>query len=297
MKKLLLFFVLSFATASIFSTIASAQEKEKVVTGTVAFLSPGNTKFLDEYIADHLYSGNSASLGLNVKFGALYKKHDYLSWDFYYTSFTRPNLLDRTDAWKPLSNPANSQYLKLNSYNFGYGTYYHWYIAEKLMIKTGGMFDLYGAMKQAVPDAVNNATNLEGQMMLKAHGAIKYGWDFKKWSLDIHGSVTLPLVGIITADHPSEPAVSIIGANDHSVLNPVYRHIYLGSYHNFMSLDYEAGIDFVIKPCTFTLAFGSSCKWWKVNSLQNIRIINYTSFGVSFDIVSRDKIKSSNRIL
>ena len=293
MKKLLLLLAVSITSALLCSTIASAQEK--VVTGTINLLSSGKAQVLDEYMAGHLYSGKSASLGLNVKLGALYKKHDNLSWDLYHTRFTRPSLLDKQELWPSLSNPANSQYLKYNSYSFGYGTYYHWNIGEKLMIKTGGVLDMYGALKQATPDGVNNATSLEGQIMLKAHAAVKYGWDFKKWALDLHASVTLPLVGIITADHPSEPAMSILGTNDHTILNPAFRHIFLGSYHNYMSLDYEAGIDFVVKPCTITLGFGSTRKWWKVYDLQNIRKINYTTLGVSFDIVSRDKFKSSNR--
>ena len=293
MKKLLLLFAVTISTAFVGSTIASAQEK--VVTGTITFLNPGKTQVLDEYIAGHLYSGNGTSLGLNVRLGALYRKHDNLSWDCYYTSFTRPSLFDRSDAWPSLTNPANSQKLKYNSYSIGYGTYYHWNIGEKLMIKTGGVFDMYGAMKQSTPDGVNNAMNLEGQIMLKAHGAIKYGWDFKKWALDLHASVTLPLIGMITADHPSEPALSIIGKNDHSILNPAYRHIYLGSYHNYMSFDCEVGMDFVVRPCTFTLGVGTTNKWWKVNGLQNIRQITYTTLGISFDIVSRDKFKSSNK--
>ena len=43
------------------------------------------------------------------------------------------------------------------------------------MIKTGGVFDLYGAQKESLPDGVNNYMNMDGQMMLKAHAAIKYG--------------------------------------------------------------------------------------------------------------------------
>ena len=293
MKKLLLILVVSFATAVLGSTIASAQEKEKVVTGKITLLSPSSVEVLDEYIAGHLYSGSSPFLGLNLKIGALYKKHDNLSWDFYYTSYGKPRLLEK--AWPGLSDPAYSQSLSYDYYNYGYGTYYHWQFGKKLMIKTGGVFDLYGAMKESTPDGINNYLNLEGQMMLKAHAAIKYGWDFKKWALDLHGSVTLPLFGLITADHPSEPAMSIIGASDHSVMNPAFSHIFFGSYHNYMSLDYELGIDFVFKSWTLTWGFGSTRKWWNVYDIQNIRKINYTTLGFAFDIVSRNKFKSSNK--
>ena len=61
-----------------------------------------------------------------------------------------------------------------------------------------------------------------------------------------------------------------------------------------MSLDYEFGVDLVTKPCTITLGFGSTRKWWNIYDLQNIRKINYLTIGVSFDIVSREKFKSAN---
>ena len=287
MKKLLLLLALSIATTA----VASAQEK--VVTGTITFLNPSSMKVLDEFVASHEYTGSSA-IGLSVKLGAIYRRQDNLSWDLYYTGYNRPSLLDNSE-WPLLSNPASTQSLDYTVYNFGYGTYYHWQFGKKLLVKTGGILDFYGAMKEAKPDAINNALSLEGQIMLKAHAAIKYGWDFKKWALDLHASVTLPLIGMITADHPSEPALSIIGKNDHSILNPAYRHIYLGSYHNYMSFDCEVGMDFVVRPCTFTLGVGTTNKWWKVNGLQNIRQITYTTLGISFDIVSRDKFKSSNK--
>ena len=295
MKKLLFFLAVSVATTLAGSTFATAQEKEKVVTGTITFLSPSNMQVLDEYISNQLYSGNDSFLGMNVKIGALYKKHDNLSWDFSYTSYGRPSLLDKPEIWPGLSNPANTQNLSFNSYSFAYGTYYHWQFGKKLMIKAGGVFDLYGAMKETTPDGVNNYLNMEGQMMLKAHAAIKYGWDFKKWALDLRANVTLPVVGLISADHPSEPALSIIGANDHRIMYPAMNHIFVGSYHNYMSLDYEFGIDFVLKSCTLTFGFGSTSKWWNVYDVQNIRKISYTTLGIAFDIVSRNKFQSSNR--
>ena len=289
MKKLLLLLALCVATTA----VASAQEREKVVTGTISFLNPSSMLVLDEYVASHEYTGSS-TIGLSVKLGALYRRHDNLSWDLYYTGYNRPSLLDNS-AWALLSNPAKTQSLDYTVYNFGYGTYYHWQFGKKLLLKTGGMLDFYGAMKEAKPDAVNNSLSLEGQIMLKAHAAIKYGWDFKKWALDLRASVSLPLFGIITADHPSEGAVTILGGNDHSAFHPAFSHIFFGSYHNYMSLDYDLAVDFVLKPCTLSLGFGSTRKWWNVYDVQNIRTINYLSLGVSFDIVSRSQFKKSNK--
>ena len=73
------------------------------------------------------------------------------------------------------------------------------------------------------------------------------------------------------------------------------NHIFVGSYHNYMSLDYEFGIDFVLKSCTLTFGFGATNKWWNVYDVQNIRKISYTTLGIAFDIVSRNKFQSSNR--
>lgn len=284
MKKLFLLLAISIAGTFLGSTTASAQENEKVVTGSISFLVPTNMQILDEYISSHMYSYSDLSTGWEMKLGALYKKHDNLSWNLYYKSFTSASL----------ASPGKSQFLAYDGYNFGYGTYYHWNIGKKLMIKTGGMADFYGAMKKGTPDGVNNAMNLEGQIMIKAHAAIKYGWDFKKWALDLHARVSLPVVGLMTGDHPSEPALALVG-NDHNILTPAYRHIFLASYHNYMSFDYDMGIDFVCKPCTFTLGMGSTSRWWNVYDVQNLRRINYITLGVSFDLTFRSKFKSTNK--
>ena len=295
MKKLSVLIAVSIASIILGSNVAYGQENEKVVTGTITYLSPSRVEVLDEFMSSQLYTGESVFTGWNLKLGAIYKNHENLSWDLYYTSYNRPSWLDDPGVLPDMVNPANSQRLKYSLYNVGYGTYYHWQFGEKLMLKAGGMFDLYGAMKQTLPDGVNNFMNLEGQVMVKALAAIKYGWDFNKWALDLTARMSLPVVGIISADHPSEAAVSIIGSNDHSIMNPAYNHIFLASYHNYMSLDYEVGVDFVLRPCTITLGFGNTSKWWNVYDIQNIRKINYTALGVAFDIVSRDKFKSSNR--
>lgn len=292
MKKLLFFLAVTIVSIALCPAIAHAQEKEKVVTGTISYLVPSDIQMLDEYISDQMYSGFGAVTGWNIKLGAFYKKHDNLSWDLYYNSFTQSSEAEDSDSM--LSNPANSQYLQYDGYTVGYGTYYHWNIGKKLMIKAGGMFDLYGAMKKSKPDGVNNYFNMEGQVMVKGLAAIKYGWDFTKWALDLHARLSVPVVGIISGDHPSEPAVAIFG-NDHNIINPAYNHIFLASYHNYMSLDYDMGIDFVLRPCTLTLGLGSSNKWWNVYDIQNIRKINYVTLGVAFDIVSRSKFKSSNK--
>ena len=139
MKKMSLLFAASIAAAVLGSTVASAQEKEKVITGTVSMLSPSNVQVLNEYISDQLYSGSGVFTGLNVRLGALYRKHDNLSWDLYYTGFNRASALEESRQLHSLTNPANSQYLKYSSYNAGYGTYYHWNIGKKLMIKAGGI--------------------------------------------------------------------------------------------------------------------------------------------------------------
>lgn len=255
--------------------------------------SPTSVSVLDEYVSSQLYTGSGVFNGLNVKLGAFYKKHDNLSWNLYYTGFHRQKTFESLLDLETLLNPSGSQKLKYSAWNFGYGTYYHWQFDNRLMVKVGGMCDFYGEYKEASPDGINNNINMHGQIMLKANAAIKYGWEFKKWALDLRANVTIPIIGLITADHPSEPALFLLG-NDHSVMNPAMRHIFLGFYHNYMSLDYELGVDFVFKPLTLQLALGSTNRWWNVYGVQNIRKINYMSLGFAFDIVGRNKFKSSN---
>lgn len=295
MRKLSLILAACIATAALGLTKASAQEKEKVVSGTVKLLSPTNIQILDEYVSNQLYTGSNVFIGLNVKLGAIYKKQERLSWDLYYTGFNRPKWREDLggDDLGYLTNPAKTQNLKYVMYNVGYGTYYHWNFGKKLMIKAGGMFDVYGAMKNSSPDGVNNNLNFDAQLMFKGHAAIKYGWDFKKWALDIRGSLTLPAFGMMFVSHPSETILAM-GGNDHSVVKKEFRHTFLASYHNYMSLDYEIGVDFVLKPCTLSLGFYSTNKWWNAHDLQYINKINCMTLGVSFDIVSRSKFKTSN---
>ena len=273
------------------STAASAQQREKVVTGSFSYLAPSSIEMLDEYMSNQMYSGALYYSGWDIKLSALYKKYDNLSWDLYFNTLSQGNSEDISEL---MSNPSNSQYLTYNGYNLGYGTYYHWNFGRKLMIKAGGKFDLYGAKKETKPDGLDNCLNMEGQIMLKAHAAIKYGWDFKKWALDLSLRASLPMLGVITADHPSEPALALLG-NDHNILNAEYNHIFLASYHNYMSLDYEFDIDFVLRHCTLTLGIGSTNKWWNVYDVQNIRKINYISLGIAFDLVTRNKFKSTNK--
>ena len=295
MKKLLLLLAVFTASAITTSTLAYAEENERIITGTANFMSPFSVEVLDEFISNQLCTGEDVFLGWNVNIGSTYKGNDRLSWNLYCSSYDRPKAVDNLedDGLSRLSNPANSQYLKYSTFNVGYGTYYHWQFG-KLMLKAGGMLDFYGAMKQSGPDAVNTGTNIDAQIMAKAHGAIKYGWDFKKWGLDLRALVSVPVLGVIAADHPSEPSIAIVG-NDHTILNPAYNHIFLASYHNYMSLDYEFAVDFVLKRCTLSLGFGSTSKWWNIYELQNIRKINYTTMGISFDLVSRNKFKSSKK--
>lgn len=296
MKKLKLIATVSIVVTVLGAASLSAQNKEKVVTGTVQLLSPGSVSILDGYISDQLYTGSDVFTGLNVKLGAIYKKHDKLSWNLYFTGFNRAKWkenLGESDL-KYLTNPSDSQHLKYSSFNLGYGTYYHWNLGKKLMVKAGGMFDVYGAMKTSTPDGTNNNLNFDAQMMFKGHAAIKYGWDFKKWALDLRGSMTLPAFGLMFVSHPSESVLAVVAGNDHSVLKREFRHTFLASYHNYMSLDYEFGIDFVLRPCTLSLGFCSTNKWWKAYNLPYICRINCITLGISFDLVSRNKFKTSN---
>ena len=165
MKKLLLLLLAASVSVAFGAVSASAQEKEKVVTGTINLMTPTNVRFLDEYMSNQLYTGNGGFIGLNVKLGAMYRKHENLSWDLYYTRFKKPTILGGLageDYTEFLANPAKSQFLKYTPTSIGYGTYYHWQ-AGKLMLKTGGIVDVYAALNQALPDGVNNATTFDLQ--------------------------------------------------------------------------------------------------------------------------------------
>ena len=299
MKKQILLLAVSLLTAHLGYAAVSVedndQKREKVVTGTINMLTPMSVQILDGYISNQLYTGGNVFSGWNVKLGSIYRKHENLSWDLYYTGFNRAKWAEDlgSDDLEYLTNPSKSQRLKYTMLNAGYGTDYHWKFGNKLMVKAGGMFDVYGASKNSSPDGTNNNLNFDVQMLFKGHAAIKYGWDFQKWALDLRGSVTLPAFGLMCVSHPYETILAMVG-NDHSVVKKEFRHTFLASYHNYMSLDYELGLDFVLRPCTLSLGFNSINKWWNAYDLPYICRINCISLGISFDLVSRSKFKTSN---
>lgn len=294
MKKLLL--SLSLIVAIITPTIGYAQNDEKVVSLTISSYS-GSAQILDEYLLNQQYTGSIH--GFQVEFGAMYKNNKNLSWDLYGRTYKADKadseLLSNVGLW----NPARTSGVTLDAFSAGYGTYYNWTIGKKLQLKAGGLFDLYGGLKTGYPNSVNNAANFEGQAVVKASGGIKYGWDFKKWGLDIYANMSLPVFGIFIADHKSEAAmvglVFKMMSGEGAFINKEFNHTFFGFYHNYQAIDFDMGIDFVFKPFSFGLSFIQNNKWWNANDVQNFRKYGMLSFNFGIDLVSRSKFKSSNK--
>ena len=298
MKKLLLSLSLIFLLAG--SVVGYAQDKEKVVSASFSMLS-GSAMILDEYLIDQAYTGDISAYQL--KFGAMYKKNNNLTWDLYGRLYDGPKgKAGISDALsqKGLMNPSRTTGIILKAIGAGYGTYYNWSFADKLQVKAGGLLDFYGGLKEGYPSSVNNAANFEGQLMLKAAGGIKYGWDFKNnWGLNLFANLSLPVFGVFIADHKSEAAL-VAGvfkmiAGDAAFLTSEFNHTFFGFYHNYQSLDYELGIEFVFKPFSLGLSYVQNNKWWNVYDVQNIRNYGMMSLNVGVDLVSRSKYKSSNK--
>lgn len=294
MKKLLL--SLSLIVALVAPVIGYAQNGEKVVSVTVSAYS-GAAGILDEYFLNQQYLGTIK--GFQAKVGAMYKKNENLSWDLYGRTYKAEKgdseLLSGVGLW----NPARTSGLTLQAYSAGYGTYYNWTIGQKLQLKAGGILDFYGGFKQGYPDSFNNAANFEGQIMIKAAGGIKYGWDFKKWGLDLYANMSLPVFGLFIADHKYEAALTASALKmlfgQGSFMGNSFNHLFFGSYHNYQSFDFDLGIDFVFKPFSFGFSINQTKKWWNEYDVQNIRDYVMFNINVGVDLVSRSKHKSSNK--
>ncbi len=298
MKKLLLSLSLIFLLAG--SVVGYAQDKEKVVSASFSMLS-GSAMILDEYLIDQAYTGDISAYQL--KFGAMYKKNNNLTWDLYGRLYDGPKgkegISDKFSQ-KGLMNPSRTTGIILKAISAGYGTYYNWSFADKLQVKAGGLLDFYGGLKEGYPSSVNNAANFEGQLMLKAAGGIKYGWDFKKnWGLNLYANLSLPVFGVFIADHKSEAAllgsVFKMVAGEGAFVTSEFKHTFFGFYHNYQAVDYELGIEFVFKPLSFGISYVQNDKWWNVYDLQNIRKYGLLSLNIGVDLVSRSKYKSSNK--
>lgn len=192
-----------------------------------------------------------------------------------------------------LMNAAESSYISYQGYNANYAVYYNWLLFDRLQVRAGGLFDIYGDMVQADDNAINNVVSINIQALLNAAVNLRYGWDFDEWGLDIYGNLTAPFIGMMASDHRFESAVETIIPSE--FLLKEYKHIRFASMHNLQGINAELGVDFALKNLTISVAYDSRNRWWHAYGLQNYRKHSLVKLGVSMNLLTRQYKKSTDR--
>ena len=289
MKRLfLLFLMIAGATyASAQSTSDISLSERKPVTTKLSLLT-GEAKFTNHYLNTQEYTGEIQ--GFELSHGRFYRKSDRLSWKL--TMATLRNM-HRKLLGGGLSNAANTSYISTQSYDVDYAVFYNWLIKERLQFRVGGSFNVYGGFMSGDGNAVNNVIGVDFQTQIFAQAQIRYGWDFKKFGLDLYANVATPFVGAMSVDEKHESFVESMVGSDFNLRE--HRHFVLSSMHNLQGVNYEMGIDFALRNLNIALSFENKSRWWNAYELQNYRKYSILKLGVSVNLFAQQNRKASNR--
>ena len=304
MKRLFLLFLLTIAA----TTISFAQGKKakdsafhnSFETGYVRPLSermPVTTKWTllqgeavvaNHHISNQEYTGDI--IGFEAKHGRFYRKSDRLSWQLTLTHLRR---MHRDMFGGGLENPGKTSVLSTQSYEADYAVFYNWLLFDRLQLRAGGSFNVNGGFFFNAKDAMNNVISVDVQTQLLAAAQIRYGWDFKRFGLDIYGNVATPFMGFMGTDTRYETFFESIAQL------PFYadesNHFVFSAPHNLQGVNFEMCVDFALRNISLSLSFESRNRWWSAYELQNYRKYSLLKLGVSVNLFSQQKLKSGDR--
>lgn len=291
MKTLFSLFVLVFAGI----TMACAQDDTSVslsdrqpVTSKWQFLS-GDAAYTNHHLNLQEYKGYL--IGLEATHGRFFRKSDRLSWQLtlmHYRNMNRARV-----AGTGLHNPAKTATLSAQFYEADYAVHYNWLFAERLQVRLGGYLGVNAGALFCDENAVNNAGSEELHTQLYASLQLRYGWDLKKFGLDVYANAATPFVGARTADGRYMGFAEQIAGGE--LKNSPYKHFVFSSFHNTQGVNWEIGLDFVLNRISLTLAYGANSRWWSDYEVMNYRKNSFLKLGVSVNLVSLQRGKVSNR--
>ena len=304
MKRLFLLLLLTVAGA----TISFAQGKKaknsayytSFETGYVRPLSerkPVTTKWTllqgEAIVANHFISNQEYTgdiIGFQAQHGRFYRKSDRLSWQLTLTHLRRMN---RSLTGGGLENPGKTSVLSTQSYEADYAVFYNWLLFDRLQLRAGGSFNVNGGFFYNASNAMNNVISVDLQTQLLAAAQIRYGWDFKRFGLDLYGNVATPFMGFMGADTRYETFFESLAQQ------PFYaddaNHFLFSAPHNLQGVNYEMGIDFALRNFSLSFSFESRNRWWTAYELQNYRKYALLKMGVSVNLFAQQKYKSGDR--
>lgn len=269
------------------SKVASSLSDRKPVTSKWSLMI-GSAKYANHYLSPHQYSGTVK--GIEAMHGRYFRKSENLSWKLTlgYIGGKKSTLFGGG-----LNNPAATSNISVQGITADYAVFYNWIIKERLQLRAGGSFNVYGDYMQTNSNSVNNVLSVQLQTLVNAAFQIRYGWDFKKYGLDLYANVATPLFGMTALDSRYE---SFFLSLPNSPSNAkAYNHIAFSSLHNNYGLNLEMGIDFALRNLTLSFAYNANNRWWNGNDLQNYRKNSFFKVGISVKLVSLNNRKASSR--
>lgn len=303
MKKLI--FVLSLLVAGI--AVSYAQEaadganvgqsdaaaslcERKPVTSKFSILT-GPARFTNHFLNSQEYSG--PMMGLEMEFGRFYRNSDKVSWEL---TLSHMRAMHRKMWGGGLENAAETSYISTQLYDVDYAAYYNWLLWDRLQVKVGGSFNIFGDFVMGDNNAINNILSVDLQTQFYAAAGLRYGWDFKKFGLDIYGNISMPFMGLMSVDDRYENFIQSAIPDDFNVKE--YNHLRFSSFHNLQGVNGELGVDFAFRKLSLSVAYESRNRWWTAYELQNYRKMSFFKIGLSVKLATpRKTYKASERYL
>lgn len=260
----------------------------KPVTNKWTYLT-GVASFTNHFLNQQEYSGHIS--GFQAEHGRFYRNSERLSWKLSLVHLR--SMYRKTFDVNGLWNAAETSCVSTQAYEADYAVYYNWLLFDRLQLKAGGSFNIYGDFIMADNNAINNILSAGIQTQVYAAAGARYGWDFEKFGLDLFANLSTPILGMMMVDNRYENALDIVSPSEFNVKE--YRHIIGSSLHNMKGVNSELGVDCALKNFSISLSYESRNRWWHSYGLQNYRKTSLIKLGISVNLLSRQNYKSSDR--
>ena len=257
------------------------------VTSKWSLLS-GSALYANHYLNSQEYGGSVQ--GLEASHGRFYRRSEHLSWKL---TMSHVRNMHRNLFGGGLTNAANTSYISIQNYEADYAVFYNWLLKERLQLRVGGSFNVLGGFIAGDDNAINNMISVDLQTQFLAQAQVRYGWDFKKFGLDLYANLSTPFVGLMAVDERYESFFETIPSSDFNLKE--HNHLAFSSMHNLQGMNFEMGIDFALRNLTLSLSYESKKRWWSAYELQNYRKYSLTKLGISVNLFAQQNRKANNR--
>lgn len=262
-------------------------EEREPVTSKWSMLF-ADADYTSHYLNSQEYSGSM--VGIEAIHGRFFRKSNRLSWRL---TLSHLRNMQRKMWGGGLENAAGTSHISTQSYEADYAVYYNWLFNDRLQVRAGGSFNLYGGFLFGDGNAINNILSGDLQTQLYARAQVRYGWDFERFGLDIYANLAMPFMGMMAVDNRYESFFESLPKSDFNLKE--HSHLVFSTLHNFQGVNYEIGVDFAFDRWTLSLSNESRNRWWNAYELQNYRKASIFKIGVSLDMLTHQYKKTGSR--